>query len=523
MTDVIKDGQRTCVIRFKRFIIHELIGVGGMAEIYRGSAEQQNGETVPIVFKRIKREYAENETFVRMFLDEAKLSVRMKHPNIVEVFEYGKDGNINYLTMEYIDGLHLQDTHKRYESTNNTPLPWQSVILIVRDILRGLQYTHELADEDGRPLGLVHRDVNLDNVMISRGGNVKLLDFGIVKAREGVRQAETAAGVLKGKLSYVSPEQVAGMPASPCSDIFSVGIVLHELLTGQRLFLSDTDLATLMAVKSGPIPDPRTVRGEIPEEVTGIVFKALERDVSKRYSSAREMLAHMDGLISRYNLRHELLSHIMADIMVDEKDRGREQQERKRKRTLDAWMHTDVEKVVDLEDSDLNVVGRRSVSGVLETVQNVEEKALKTSSGNPARPRKKTQFLWSGGESLKRPEVRCDGNVEGSTNRTDVPKEGSKIVTEGSLAMDEGDKTVLDEGLVARLGEYDKTTVDENIRAAIIAGEETVILEDYDAVLDCAPASKIHEKKKEPPYLLIGFLSAAIVGLLLSGLLYFFG
>ncbi len=521
MSKVSGDGKGNGVIRFKRFVIHELIGVGGMAEIYRGSAEQPDGRTVPIVFKRVKREYAENETFVRMFLDEAKLSVRMKHPNIVEVFEYGKDGDINYLTMEYIDGLNLQDTHKRYERRNGTPLPWQAVTLVVREILKGLEYTHELADEDGQPLGLVHRDVNLDNVMISRQGNVKLLDFGIVKAREGVRLAETAVGVLKGKLSYVSPEQVGGMAASPRSDLFSVGIVFHELLTGQRLFLSDTDLATLMAVKSKPIPDPREIRGEIPKEVSAVVFKALERDVCKRYSSARKMLEDVNGLASMYNIRQEVLLYLMTEIMQDEKERGREQKERSRKKTLDAWMQTDAEQILDLDESDLDFTGRRTVSGVLETVQGTCEDVSNEDSARSKRTRKITADMWGGGECLEKNENKESAN--GGDTLIDVQLVQAEVSQEAALAMDENEKTVLDDGITAELREYDKTVVDDSIKAAVLGAEETVILEDYSGVSCRHPAEGFREKKKVTPYLLIGLSAAVITGLVVSGLLYLFG
>jgi serine/threonine protein kinase len=324
---------------FQRYVVKKLIGVGGMAEVFLAQAERKDGRRRPVVLKRVKKEHAQNQKFLQMFLDEAKLSARMDHKNIVKVYEYGQFSGVHYLSMEYIDGVHLQEFHRRHEVRFKTPLPWPAVAVIISAVLRGLDYAHKLTDEQGNPLGLIHRDVNMDNVMIARDGAVKLLDFGIVKARQGIRAAETAAGVLKGKFGYMSPEQVAGKALEPNSDVFSASICMHELLTGHRLFWGDDDLSILMAVKSGPIRDPREHNPKIPPPLVDILMRGLERKVERRYPAAAEMADALDELLESHHMDQSLVGMLAQQLIQPPKKLTAEQKRRQRKMTLEAWRH----------------------------------------------------------------------------------------------------------------------------------------------------------------------------------------
>ena len=325
-------------VSFGPYRIHELIGAGGMAEVYRATRCEADGTERPVVIKRVKPKHAGDPGFVRMFLDEAKLSAQLQHPNIVEVFEYGEINEHHYIAMEYLDGLHLQATHVRHVQVFGQPLPWEASVLIVRDMLRGLEYAHRKRDEQGRPMGLVHRDINLVNVMLDRDGTVKVLDFGIVKAADGIRSAETVGGVLKGKFGYMSPEQAEGRALDPRSDVFSAAIVLHELLTGRRLFWGEDDLAILRRVRAGEIPDPRTYRESVPEALVQVTLQGLARPLTDRYVSAAAMAAALDQVVAAEQIPDGTVRDVMKSLLPASEEGTRESMRRKRRRlTLAAW------------------------------------------------------------------------------------------------------------------------------------------------------------------------------------------
>jgi serine/threonine-protein kinase len=269
-----------------------------MAEVYRATVTGPGGFAKPAVIKRVKPQYAENEVYVRMFIDEAKISASLDHPNLVSVFDFGEADGHYYLAMEYIEGMDVQVAHVRHNQRYGVPIPWGASVLIVRDVLRGLDYAHHKTDASGRPLQLIHRDVNLVNVMIRRDGTVKVLDFGCAKAAKGFRSSETVAGVIKGKLGYMSPEQTEDRPLDARTDVFSAGIVLHELLTGRRLFFGDTEVDVIMAVRQRPIPDPRKYQPEVPEPVVQVLLRGLSRDLDGRYASAGAMADALDEVVS---------------------------------------------------------------------------------------------------------------------------------------------------------------------------------------------------------------------------------
>jgi len=346
-------------VEFGAYRIHELIGTGGMAEVYRASRrEEAEGVDNTVVIKRVKPQHAGDPGFVRMFIDEAELSAQLHHPNVVKVFEHGENDGHHFIAMEYIDGLHLQGLHVRYAQRYKRALPWRVGLILVRDVLRGLAYAHDKKDDRGRPMGLIHRDINLVNIMVSRSGDVKVLDFGIVKAADGIRSAETVGSVLKGKFGYMSPEQAEGRPLDRRSDIFAASIVLHELLTGRRLFWGKDDLEILRRVRDGDVPDPREFAPDVPEDLVQVLNKGLARDLDGRYQSADAMADALDEVIEKNHVLGSVLRDLLRDLLGEGRSADSDKMaERRRKMTLLAWKQGVKEQEAPRR--------RRSVAGVL--------------------------------------------------------------------------------------------------------------------------------------------------------------
>ena len=254
-----------------------------MAEIYLCSVRGPEGFEKKIVVKRIRALLAKDPDFVQMFIAEARLASLLNHPNIVQIFDFDKDDDSYYLAMEYIRGQSLWSLHKRARELM-IPIPTTLVAHIGAEVARGLHYVHRLS-EKGQWLELVHRDVTPHNVLLSYDGAVKLTDFGIAKAGTGL----SAPGKLKGKFAYMSPEQARGEAVDARSDVFALGIVLWELLTGGRLFDGDGDLAILRSVQHSIIPPPARLNPEVPPALDSAVTKALQRDPAMRYQTALEL------------------------------------------------------------------------------------------------------------------------------------------------------------------------------------------------------------------------------------------
>src|SRR6266851_1234245 len=253
-----------------------------MAEIYLCSVRGPEGFEKKVVVKRIRSLLAKDPDFVQMFIAEARLASLLNHPNIVQIFDFNKDEESYYLAMEYVRGQSLWSVHKRARELM-FPIPTTLVAQIGAEVARGLHYAHRLSVK-GEWLALVHRDVTPHNVLLSFEGAVKLTDFGIAKAGNLL----TAPGKLKGKFAYMSPEQAQGLTLDARTDVFALGIILWELLTGGRLFDGDGDVAVLRAVKESNIAPPARLNSLVPESLSRTVMKALERDVSARFRTAQE-------------------------------------------------------------------------------------------------------------------------------------------------------------------------------------------------------------------------------------------
>jgi serine/threonine-protein kinase len=263
------------------------LATGGMAEIFLARNASAAGIERYVVLKRVLRHKANDENFVRMFLDEARLAAQLQHPNIAQVYDTGVLGDSYFFTMEYVHGETVREIlHRTY--AQKLVIPISAVLTIGAAAAAGLHHAHERKGMDGRPLGIVHRDVSPSNVMVSFEGNVKIVDFGVAKATH--RRTETQSGTVKGKIAYLSPEQCRGRAIDRRSDLFSLGIVMWEMLVGDRLFKQGTDYETMEAIVMAPSPRPSSRRGGIPPEVDEIVSKLLERDPDKRFQTADEVL-----------------------------------------------------------------------------------------------------------------------------------------------------------------------------------------------------------------------------------------
>jgi serine/threonine protein kinase len=275
--------------RLGRYELIRRFATGGMAELYlarTGGVAGLGGFEKIVALKRILPQYAQNEDFVRMFLDEARLTATIQHANVAQVYDIGKCDDALFFTMEYVHGTDLRSVLHTLVKRGQT-MPMADALTIAIGAAAGLHAAHERTASDGTPLGIIHRDVTPSNVLVSFDGCVKLIDFGIAKAER--RTTETRAGTLKGKIAYMSPEQCLGEPLDRRSDVFSLGIVLFELSTGTRLFPAENEYAALRQIVDHDAPSPSSRRAEYPPELETIVLRALRRNPAQRYPTAQAL------------------------------------------------------------------------------------------------------------------------------------------------------------------------------------------------------------------------------------------
>ena len=301
-----------------KYRLTEKIGSGGMAEVFRAVGEGPAAFGRPFVVKRIHPRLSGQSEFVRMFVDEANISARLIHPNIVQVFEFAFQDGGYYLVMEPVEGIDMAWLLRRSMERPSEQLSPSFVAEVGRQVCRGLDFAHTLTDTDGKPLDIVHRDVTPPNIMVSWNGVVKILDFGLARAAEALRLHQSDAGMVRGKMSYLAPELLEGARADARSDLFSLGVVLHELLSGQRLFVGDTDFDTLKLVKGMPIPRPSTRNPAVKPALDGVVMRALERDPDKRYKSADEMGDELEDLVLRKGYSTRALAQKVRELADQE-------------------------------------------------------------------------------------------------------------------------------------------------------------------------------------------------------------
>jgi TonB family protein len=281
--------------RFGQYEILERIATGGMAELYKARLSGVEGFQKIVAIKKILPHLADNDEFIAMFADEAKLAAQLNHPNIVHIFDLGKiEAGGYFIAMEFVEGRDLRAILKSAREVG-TPLPVPLSVYVACKVAAALDYAHRRREADGRELKIVHRDVSPQNILISFEGDIKLCDFGIAKAAS--KASQTESGALKGKVRYMSPEQAWGKPIDRRSDLFSLGAVLFEMLTEQALFRGDTDLSVLEKVRAAEVVAPSAVNPEVPHNLDAIVLKALAHDPEQRYANASDMLRDLEAVL----------------------------------------------------------------------------------------------------------------------------------------------------------------------------------------------------------------------------------
>lgn len=299
-------------VPFGKYYLLGLIARGGMAEVYRSRTAL--GAKRLYAIKVMRPQLAREARFIDMFQREGKLAMLLKNRCIVETMEVAQSEGRHYITMEYIGGRDLTQVLRRCQETQQR-IPVPHAVYIAARIAEGLHFAHTLVGPDGRLLNIVNRDVSPSNVRLSYDGDVKLLDFGIAQA---LMKFTSEIGILKGKFSYMSPEQIRGMPLDARTDVFSAGIILHEMLTTEKLFRGDTEFALMEKVRKAEVPPPSNFNRRVTPELDAISLKALSRDVADRYQSAAQLAADLDALIAGYRFDPKELRQFIRQLFRKE-------------------------------------------------------------------------------------------------------------------------------------------------------------------------------------------------------------
>ena len=278
-----------------KYLLLDRLAVGGMAEVFRAKSMGIEGFAKIVAIKRILPALAMDDEFVQMFVEEAKIAGRLRHANIVRILELGKMEDAHFIAMEYVSGKDLKQIFRELKLLE-THMPTPMAVWIATQVLAGLDYAHRQRGSDGRSLRIIHRDVSPQNVLVSHDGLVKLIDFGIAKA--ATRATQTVAGVIKGKLAYMSPEQITGRDLDHRSDVFAATTVLHEMLTGERLFAGGNDIEIIDRVRQAAARPPSEINPEVPPSLDAIVMKGLARDPNDRWDTAGDMQEALMGYVA---------------------------------------------------------------------------------------------------------------------------------------------------------------------------------------------------------------------------------
>ena len=300
------------------YVLLEKIGSGGMAEVFRAIRKGPEGFVRLFAVKRIIPRHAESREFVQMFINEARLSALLNHPNLVQVYDFGEVEGSYYLAMEFLKGRTALSVMRSLHARRK-PFPAPAVAYIGRQVAQGLVYAHGLRGEDGKNLGLVHRDINPSNIMLLKSGGVKVLDFGIAKA-PSLAAHQTQAGLVKGKLSYAAPEQLKCQPLTGKADVFSLGVTLWEMLTMQKLFGGTTDYDTVTNVMTKVCKAPSAIRPDVPAALDRLIMQALERDVARRID-ARQLVQGLGDYLRETRFLDDSLVELLRELFGEHTSR----------------------------------------------------------------------------------------------------------------------------------------------------------------------------------------------------------
>jgi serine/threonine protein kinase len=312
---------------FGKYLLLERVNVGGMAEVFIAKAFGVEGFERILAIKKILPTMAEDQEFITMFIDEARISVQLSHANVVHIHDLGCYDDTYYIAMEYVAGRDLRTILERYRRRGEL-MPTAQAVFVASKMCEGLDYAHRKKDARGQELGIIHRDVSPQNILVSYEGEVKLIDFGIAKAAN--RMQKTQAGILKGKFGYMSPEQVRGMPIDRRSDIFAVGVILYEMLTGEKLFVGESDFSTLEKVRNADVPLPSKLNPDIPKGLEKVLLRALAREPEDRYQWASDLQEDLMRFLLAGDAMYsgKQLSGFMKEAFVEDLMREAEKMER---------------------------------------------------------------------------------------------------------------------------------------------------------------------------------------------------
>lgn len=333
---------------FGKYFLTEHIATGGMAEIYKAKTFGVDGFEKILAIKKILHHYSADQEFITMLTDEAKLVVNLSHANIVQVYDLGRVHEDYFISMEYIDGINLREFIEKIKDLKKE-IPPEISLYILSEVCKGLDYAHSKKDSKGHPLQIVHRDVSPQNILVSTDGAVKIVDFGIAKA--AMNASQTNIGILKGKVTYMAPEQAFGKPIDGRSDLFSCGIILYELLTQERLFIGESQMEILKKIRNTRI-SAETLHSKIPPAIRPILAKTLAYSVKERYQSASDLqLDLIRVLYANYpDFSPKKLSEFMHEWFRDEA-RKPEKKKNKKKEEILASSKSNITHLVKKEDT----------------------------------------------------------------------------------------------------------------------------------------------------------------------------
>ncbi|MBM4292125.1 MAG: serine/threonine protein kinase [Deltaproteobacteria bacterium] len=305
----------------QRYTIISKLDSGGMAEVWKGKATSMRGFEKLVAIKRVLADLAKKENFIKMFLDEARLSLHLNHANVVQTFDLGSSDDAYFIVMEWVDGINLKGVLESLK-LNGAKVPLEQALFISIEVCKGLYHAHRRRTPDGEPLHIVHRDVSPPNVLISREGEVKLVDFGLAKA--ATQAFSTDQGMVKGKFSYLSPEAAWGKPVDERADIFAVGAVLWEMLAGRKLFEGKSNKETVLMVREAHVPHLNAYSPYVDDELMRLIRRALAQNPEERYSTAKELAQDLSRYLYKHRLEvsnydiAELVERTLVDRKVDE-------------------------------------------------------------------------------------------------------------------------------------------------------------------------------------------------------------
>jgi eukaryotic-like serine/threonine-protein kinase len=312
----------------QRYHVIERIAAGGMAEVYRGESAGIEGFRKKVAIKRVLPKLSANREFINMFLDEARLGAYLSHSRCVQVFDIGQGGGSHFIVMEFVDGADLKEVLD-YLAEQKRQMRVEVACRIAMDVCEGLAYAHQAKDHSGQPLEIVHRDISPHNVLMTRYGEVKLVDFGLAKASSHLTDEDE--DIVKGKFGYLAPEVTLGQKTDRRVDIFAAGILLWEMLAGRRLFLGASDVETFKLVRAAEIPDPRQFRSDLSDDLVRVLAHALARDPAQRYSSADDFARGLAAVGMRIPA-----PAIYLDVAAIVADAANERERRKKAKGKDA-------------------------------------------------------------------------------------------------------------------------------------------------------------------------------------------